>query len=341
MEHRKLGTSDLELPVVTFGAWAIGGLFWGGSDDDEAIKAIHAAIDHGVDAIDTAPMYGCGHSETLVGKAIQGRRDKDKVKILTKCGLRWDTTEGEYYFAIKAPDGHSVSVYRNVKADSIRHECEQSLKRLGIDTIDLYQVHWPSASAPASEMMGALVRLKDQGKIRHVGMCNYNAAQLAEAMACQEGILDTALIVSDQVKYNLLERDIETDPLPFCRQKNLGLICYSPMAMGLLTGKVTMERTFPDTDVRSQSTWYRPDNRRRVLDALEEIRPIAESHNATLAQLAVAWVLARQGVTTALVGARNARQAAENAAAAGITLTEQDLGTIRRTFEPLGKPLAQ
>lgn len=329
MEHRRLGTSDLELPVVTFGAWAIGGLFWGGSDDDEAVKAIQAAMDHGIDAIDTAPMYGCGHSEVLVGRAIKGRRNK--VKVLTKCGLRWDSTEGEFYFTIKAPDGKDVAVYKNTRAASIRHECEQSLKRLGIDAIDLYQVHWPSASAPAEETMGALVRLREEGKIRHIGMCNYRAADLAEAM-------NFGPIISDQIKYNLLERDIESDPLPFCRQHNLGVIGYSPMALGLLTGKVTMDRTFADTDIRSRMPWYQPANRRRVLAALDEVRPIADTHRATLAQMAVAWVLARQGVTTALVGARNARQVAENAAAAALRLDEHELATLRRTFEALGSP---
>ncbi|HOW17734.1 MAG TPA: aldo/keto reductase [Phycisphaerae bacterium] len=329
MEHRKLGTSDLELPVITFGAWGIGGLFWGGSDDDEGIRAIQAAIDHGVDAIDTAPMYGCGHSESLVGKAIKGRRDR--VRILTKCGLRWDSTEGEFYFTIKAPDGRDVCVYKNTKAASIRHECEQSLTRLGVETIDLYQVHWPSASAPAEETMGALVRLKEEGKIRHIGMCNYRAADLAEA-------LRFGPVVSDQIKYNLLEREIESDPLPFCRRENLGVLCYSPMALGLLTGKVTMDRTFPETDIRGRMPWYQPTNRRRVLDALEKIRPIADAHGATLAQVAVAWVLTRQGVTTALVGARNARQAVENAAAAGLRLSEQELAVIGWTFEAIGKP---
>jgi len=329
MEHRKLGTSDLELPVITFGAWGIGGLFWGGSDDDEGIRAIQAAIDHGVDAIDTAPIYGCGHSESLVGKAIQGRRDR--VRILTKCGLRWDSTEGEFYFTIKAPNGRDVCVYKNTRAASIRHECEQSLVRLGVETIDLYQVHWPSASAPAGETMDALTRLQKEGKIRYIGVCNYDAAQLAEA-------LRFGPVASDQIKYNLLERDIESDPLPFCRRENLGVICYSPMALGLLTGKVTMDRTFPETDIRSRMPWYQPANRRRVLDALEKIRPIADAHGATLAQVAVAWVLARQGVTTALVGARNARQAVENAAAARVTLSEQELAAIGQTFEAVGKP---
>jgi len=330
MEHRKLGTSDLELPLVTFGAWAIGGLFWGGSDDDEAVQAMQAAIDSGIDAIDTAPMYGCGHSEVLVGKAIQGRRDQ--VSVLTKCGLRWDSQEGEYYFTLKAPDGKEVSAYKNTKAVSIEYECEQSLKRLGVDVIDLYQVHWPSASAPVEETMLALMRLKEQGKIRYIGVSNHGAAQLAEAIGF-------ASIVSDQIKYNLLERGIEADPLPYCRQQGIGVIAYSPMAMGLLTGKVTMERTFPETDIRGNLKWFQPPNRRRVLQALEKARLISDSHGASPAELAVAWVLAQPGVTTALVGARHAEQVVENAGAARLKLKPSELQELRRIFEDLGEPI--
>ncbi|HVP12241.1 MAG TPA: aldo/keto reductase [Phycisphaerae bacterium] len=329
MEHRKLGESDLELPVVTFGAWAIGGLFWGGSDDKDAIRAMQTAFDLGIDAIDTAPIYGCGHSETLVGQALKGRRDT--IKILTKCGLRWDDKAGESFFTIKAPGGANVSVYKNVKAASIQHECEQSLRRLGVETIDLYQVHWLSASATAEETMGMLVRLKEQGKIRQIGVCNYDARQLSDAVRF-------APVVSDQIKYNLLERDIETDPLPYCRKHNMGILCYSPMAMGLLSGHVTMNRQFPATDVRSTEPWFQPANRRRVLAALEKIQPVADAHQATLAQLSVAWVLARQPVTTALVGARTPEQVKENAGAARIKLSEDELSTVRRAFEELKVP---
>jgi len=329
MEHRQLGNSDLQLPVVTFGAWAIGGLFWGGSDDTQAVEAVASAIDNGIDAIDTAPMYGCGHSETIVGKAIKGKRNQ--VLILTKCSLRWDNTEGEFFFTIKAPDGGDVQCYQNVKADSIMHECEQSLKRLDIDVIDLYQVHRPSNSAPADETMSALCKLKEQGKIREIAVSNYDSEQLAES-------IKHGPIVSNQIRYNLLERDIENDPLPYCRQNNIGVIGYSPMAMGLLTGKVTMERKFVDTDIRGNKPWFKPANLKRVLDALDSIRPIADAHKATLAQLSVAWVLGQEGITTALVGARNARQSAENAAAGDIKLSRQELATIRKVFEELAPP---
>lgn len=181
--------------------------------------------------------------------------------------------------------------------------------------------------------MGALTELKRQGKICEIGVSNYSADQLARAAGF-------APVVSDQIKYNLLERSIESDPLPYCRRHNVGVVCYSPMAMGLLTGKVTTERTFPETDVRGKHDWYQPANRKRVLGALKEVRPIAQAHGATLAQLSVAWVIAQQGVATALVGARNAEQAAENAAAAELKLSDEELQTIRHTFEALGEPVA-
>jgi aryl-alcohol dehydrogenase-like predicted oxidoreductase len=324
MEQRRLRDSDLELPVVTFGAWAIGGLFWGGSDDQDAISAIHASIDAGVNAIDTAPIYGCGHSERIVGQAIRGRRDQ--VKILTKCGIRWDTTEGEHHFTIPAPGGGEVVAYRTLRPESIVQECEGSLQRLGIETIDLYQVHTHSNTATAEEAMGALVRLKEQGKIQVIGVSNYSSQQMEEA--CRH-----APIASNQIRYNLLEQSIEEDALPHCRRYNIGVIAYSPMAMGLLTGKVTMDRTFPETDTRSWRPLFQPDVRRQVLEALEKIRPIANAHQATLGQLAVAWVIAQEGITTALVGARNATQAAENAAAGRIRLSTREQDEVRQAFE--------
>ncbi len=323
MEHRKTGGSELELPVVTLGAWAIGGLFWGGSDDDEAIRAIQASIEAGADAVDTAPIYGCGHSETVVGKAIQGRRDK--VKVLTKCGIRWDTTEGEFHFTIKSPEGRDVTAHRTLTAHSVATECENSLKRLGIETIDLYQVHAPSENATAEETMGALMRLKQEGKIRAIGVSNYNSEQMTAAM-------QHAPLVSNQIRYNLLDRRIEEDPYPFCRRHGLGVIAYSPMAMGLLTGKITPDRTFPESDVRSNRPLFSVGNRRKVLDALEQVRGIADHHRISFAQLAVAWVIAQPGITTALVGARNATQAEENAAAGRVRLSADELKRIEAAF---------
>jgi len=324
MEHRRAGKSSLELPVVTFGAWAIGGLFWGGVDDKEAVEAIQAAVDHGITAIDTAPMYGCGHSEELVGRALGTSRNK--VRILTKCGLRWDDESGEFYFRLEnTPYGRPVNVYKDVRAASITHECEQSLKRLATDRIDLYQVHWPSKTAPANETMGALTRLKEKGKILEFGVSNYSASQMADAAPFGK-------FVTNQVKYNLLERGIQKDALPYCRKHGIGVVAYSPMAMGLLTGKVDEKRQFPASDTRSTMPLFSAANRRRVLTALSRVQPIADRHSANAAQLAVAWVLAQPGITTALVGARNARQVAENVRAADVKLSEEEKIEIANAF---------
>ncbi len=325
MEQRQLGTSDLKLPAVTYGAWAIGGLFWGGSDDSDAIRAIHACFDLGIDAIDTAPAYGCGHSERLTGRAVAGRRSK--VKILTKCGLRWDDTSGEFFFTLEdTPGGKPVTMYKNLRAGSIMLECEQSLKNLNTDFIDLYQVHWPSTTAAAEETIGALTRLKEQGKIRQFGVCNYDKNQMASA-------LEQGAMVSNQVRYHLLDRKIETEVLPFCRDKKLGVVVYSPMARGLLSGKVALERKFPASDSRAREPLFSETSRRRVLEALESIRPIAKAHGATFAQLAVAWVLAQPGITTALVGARTAQQVTENAGAARVNLSPTDLVNIQQALD--------
>ncbi len=324
MEHRRAGKSNLELPVVTFGAWAIGGLFWGGSDDKEAVEAIQAAVDHGITAIDTAPIYGCGHSEELVGRALGASRNR--VKILTKCGLRWDDQSGEFYFRLEeTPCGKPVTVYKDVRAVSITYECEQSLKRLQTDHIDLYQVHWPSKTVPAGETMAALTRLKEQGKVVEFGVSNYSATQMADAAPFGK-------FVTNQVKYNLLERGIEKDALPYCRKHGVGVVAYSPMAMGLLTGKVDEKRQFPASDIRSTMPLFSAANRRRVLAALSRLQPVADRHGTNAAQLAVAWVLAQPGITTALVGARNAKQVSENVRAADVRLSEEEKTEIARAF---------
>ncbi|HUT32494.1 MAG TPA: aldo/keto reductase [Planctomycetota bacterium] len=330
MEHRQLGQSDLNIPTVIFGAWAVGGWFWGGQDDADSIRAIHAALDSGIDCIDTAPIYGMGHSEEIVGKAIQGRRDK--VILATKCGLRWDTPgEGSNPWTYKGLDGTECTVVRNLHKAAVIAEVEQSLTRLGTDVIDLYQCHWPDASAPLAETMEALVTLKQQGKIRAIGVSNFTVEMMAEC-------LKHGPLASDQPKYSLLDRKIEADVLPFCRERGVGVIVYSPLDQGLLTGKVTMDRTFPEGDYRSDRPWFQPANRRRVLDALEKVKPIAEAHQATLGQVTIAWTVAQPGVTAAIVGARNPQQARENARAADIRLSATELQAIRTTFEALGKP---
>jgi aryl-alcohol dehydrogenase-like predicted oxidoreductase len=326
MRYTSLGTTDLALPAVSFGAWAIGGWFWGGTDDALAIEAIHAGIDAGITCIDTAPTYGMGHSETVVGKAIQGKRDQ--VILATKCGMRWDRAEGQRMIDTEMNDGTPCTIYRNGRPDSIEEECENSLRRLGTDVIDLYQVHWPDSTWPLDDTMATLLKLKEAGKIRAIGVSNFDTEMIA---LCQtQGTVD-----SIQPRYNALQRDPEEALLPYCVAHHIGVLAYSPIAQGLLTGKVGMERRFPEGDIRNKNPLFQPENRRAVLAMLERVQPVAEKHGVTLGQLFTAWVTHQPGVTTALVGARNAAQAQENAVAGTVTLDEADLRAIRREVEGL------
>lgn len=327
MQYRKLGQSDIEVPVVSFGAWAIGGWMWGGTDDRDAVRAIHAAIDCGITCIDTAPAYGMGHSEKVVGEAIRGCRDK--VAVATKCGLRWNLAEGEKYFPTETPEGEKVTMYKNLKPDSIRHECEQSLRRLRVDCIDLYQCHWPDSTTDLDDTMAALLALRQEGKIRAIGVSNFTVEQMEKCLA-------SGRIESDQPKYNALDRDIEAEVLPFCIEHEVGVLAYSPIAQGLLTGKVTLDREFPPGDLRRDSPKFSMANRAKVLDMLEEVRPIADGYGATLAQFFTAWLVAQPGVTTALVGARTALQAEENAKAGELSLSAEDVRLVRELVEALG-----
>jgi aryl-alcohol dehydrogenase-like predicted oxidoreductase len=324
MEYRQLGGSKVKVSAVTLGTWAIGGWMWGGTDDEKAVEAIRAAVDAGVTSIDTAPMYGFGHSEKVVGQAIAGRRDK--VKLLTKYGMRWDLEEGQFWFKTKMPDGSQVPVHRCAKAHSVIEECERSLKRLGTDRIDVFQCHWRDNTTPVAETMKAVDKLLKDGKILAAGVSNFSVEEI-------EAAAKVVPLASDQPPYSMLRRDIEADVLPYCREHNIGLVVYSPLHLGLLTGKVTMDRQFTGDDQRANSPYYRPANRRKVLDFLEQIRPIAEGHGATLAQLVINWTIHRPGITCALVGARNPQQAVENAGAAGFKLTAEETARIDEALD--------
>ncbi len=334
MEYRRLGKSGLKLPVVCYGAWAIGGWMWGGTDEAEGIKAIHAAVDAGINLIDTAPMYGFGRSEEIVGKAIKDRRDK--VVLATKSGLLWDREQGEFFFhcddkqPTEEPSRYKVYIYQG--PESIREEIELSLERLQTDYIDLYQCHQPDPTTPVEESWDAMLELQKEGKVRAIGVSNFTAEMM-------EKCLSRGPVASDQPLYNPLERDIEKDILPFCIENNIGVLAYSPMTQGLMTGKVTMDRKFPEDDVRSHKPWFKPENRKRVLEMLKKIQPIADGHKATLAQVTINWVISQKGLTAALVGARNEKQVEENARAADFRLTEDELATIRNAVEELGGPI--
>ena len=319
MEYRQLGSSDVKVSAIALGTWAIGGWMWGGTDDDNAVAAINAAIDAGMTSIDTAPMYGFGHSEEVVGKAIAGRRDQ--VQLLTKYGMRWDLEQGQFWFKTNMPDGKEVPIHRCAKAHSIVEECQRSLKRLGTDYIDLYQCHWPDNTTEVEETMKAMEKLLADGKILAAGVSNFT---VEEIQACCKVVP----LASNQPPYSMLRREIEADMLPHCRDNNIAILAYGPLHQGLLTGKVTMDRTFPDDDQRAKSRYFSGENRRAVLDFLEQIRPIAEAHGASLAQLVVNWTIHRPGITVALVGARNPAQAVENAAAADFQLTDEQIRQI-------------
>lgn len=327
MKDRPLGQSGIHASTVAFGAWAIGGWQWGGTDDDEAINAIHAFLDAGGNLIDTAPIYGFGRSEEVVAKAIKGRRDD--VVIATKCAMRWDLTDEQkkraFHFFNTGPDAADAEpdtdVYIYNGRDGIREEVERSLKRLGTDRIDLYQTHWQQDATPIEERMGALEELRAEGKIRAIGVCNASTDLLDEYR--KHGTLDT-----DQEKYSMLDRDMESTNLPKVAQHNIAFLAYSPLAQGLLTGKITPDREYPPSDLRSRKDRFKPDNVRKVHDMLEPMRPIAEKHDITLTQLTMAWTLAQPGCSHVLCGARNAQQATDNAGASDVQLTADELTAI-------------
>ncbi len=322
---RPLGGSDVMVSPVIFGAWAVGGWMWGGAEESESIAAIQASIDHGVTTIDTAAVYGQGYGEEVVGKAIQGRRDQ--VQIATKCGMTWDIPGGSDPWETDDRHGAKITIRRNSRPDSIPIECERSLQRLGVETIDLYQVHWPDTTTPVEDTMAALLKLQEQGKIRAIGVSNYDATWIKKAAAAGP-------LASLQPPYSLIQRKIEPDILPICREHGIGVIVYSPLERGLLTGKVTADREFPAGDHRTKHKFFSPENRQLVLDSLAKIQPIADQHQASLAQVVINWTIQEPGITAALVGARNVAQAIHNAEALDFTLSPDERAQIRRVFDP-------
>ena len=331
MELRRLGKSDVMVTPMAFGAWAIGGWMWGGAEESEAIRAVKMSYDSGITTIDTAPAYGFGRSEELVSKALQGI-PRTNYQILTKFGLNWSGSQGEYYFDSVDNDGRPVKMYKWASKERVMKECDDSLKRLKTDFIDLYQIHWPDSTTPIDETFEAVQRLIEQGKVRAAGVCNYNAAQVDEA-------LKTIPLASNQVPYSLIFRDIEKELIPQAMEKGLGIIPYSPLQRGLLTGKIREGHRFNDGDTREGNRFYTDENVKRVNHLLDEIKPIAEKHGATLAQLVINWTIHRPGIACVLVGARNEKQANENAAALNFLLTREELDTITKFANQYTTPL--
>ncbi|AMR27814.1 aldo/keto reductase [Hymenobacter psoromatis] len=322
MEYQKLGSSDVRVSRITFGSWAAGGWMWGGTEQNDAVGAIHAAYDLGVTSIDTAPVYGMGLSEQIVGEAIRSL-PRDKVQILTKFGMRWDQPKGDFAMKTKDNQNRDLDVYKYASRASIIQECEESLQRLGTDYIDLYQQHWPDVTTPISETMEAVQRLIEQGKVRAVGVSNYSVAQMTEAEK-------TLKLASNQVPFSLLRRDIEKDVVLYAQQHGLGILVYSPLQLGLLTGKIKPGQHFDASDLRSTNRLFKPEAVTKVNAFLHKIRPLAEIKNASLGQLVLAWTLAQPGITVALVGARNPEQATQNARAMDVKLSFEEVDFINK-----------
>lgn len=313
-KRREIGGSGLVASTIGLGTWAIGGTEWGGTDKDASIKGIRAALDAGMDLIDTAPIYGFGVSEEIVGAAIKGRRDS--VVLATKCGMVWGEGKGEFFFPSERGD-----VYRDLGGASIRRQVEQSLTRLGTDHIDLYQTHWQDSTTPIAETMEALLALKAEGKIVAIGVSNVTPTQLRDYLACGP-------VASVQEQFNMVDRQHEAALFPLCKERGVGVLAYSPLAMGLLSGKVTAARAFGEGDARSGSRRFGAETVAAVNAFLDTIRPIAERHEITIAQLVLAWTMAQPLVTHVLSGVRNVAQAQENAVAAAVVLDEAELAAI-------------
>jgi aryl-alcohol dehydrogenase-like predicted oxidoreductase len=314
MLTREIGASGISASAVGLGTWAIGGWMWGGTDEAQSIAAIHASIDAGVTLIDTAPAYGQGVAEEIVGKALKGRRDQ--VVLATKCGLVWHTQKGNHFF-----DYDSGPVHRYLGRDAIIHEVEQSLMRLGTDYIDHYITHWQDPTTPIAETMEALEMLKTQGKIRSIGASNTSHDDVKAYVAA--GQLDAI-----QEEYSMVKRDIEGGLLPLCRKNGVSVLSYSSLALGLLSGKIGPDREFQGDDQRKGNPRFSMSNREKVAALMQAITPVAQQHSATLAQTVIAWTLQQPGVTFSLCGARDATQAAENAKAGCIRLTPEEIATI-------------
>lgn len=315
---RPMGGSELAASVIGLGTWAMGGWMWGGTDEADAVAAIRAAIDEGITLIDTAPAYGLGKSEELVGEAIAGRRDE--VVLATKCGLVWHTDKGNHFF-----DEHGRRVHRYLGRDSIFFEVEQSLRRLRTDRIDLYITHWQDPTTPIGETMDALLDLKRQGKIRAIGVSNVSPSELETYAAA--GPVDAV-----QERYSMLDREIEQTLLPICRLHGIATLSYSSLALGLLSGRIGPGRAFAGDDQRKDNPRFAPENLERVASFVAAIEPLARARQATPAQVVIAWTIAQPGITYALCGARNPAQAVENARAGSLSLSPDELAEIDRAI---------
>jgi aryl-alcohol dehydrogenase-like predicted oxidoreductase len=319
MQTRKLGYTDLQCSVVGLGAWAMGGagykFSWGAQDDDDSIRTIHRAIELGVNWVDTAAVYGLGHSEEVVGRALRQLGSRRRPIVATKCGRRWDETGVPF---------------SNLRPDSVRDEIENSLKRLGVDVIDLYQMHWPQPDEGIEDAWRVMHDAVQAGKIRYIGVCNYNVAQLKRVQAIHP-------VASLQPPYSMLVRGVEDGLLGFCAANAIGVVCYSPMQKGILTDKFTREWVagLAKDDHRSQlDARFQEPELSRNLAVVDGLKPLARQAGHSVAQLAIAWVLRRPEVTSAIVGARKPSQIEETAGAGDWTLSPAEIAAVDGVLAP-------
>lgn len=312
MEYRTLGQSDLKVSVIGFGAWGIGGKpFWQNVNEAESIQSIESAFDMGINFFDTAPIYGFGYSEKLLGKVLSGKRKN--VIIATKCGLIWDKEELSH-------------VSKSVTRESIMKEIDLSLERLQTDYIDLYQVHWPDNKTDSKETMEAFLELKESGKIRHIGVSNYSVQLMEEC-------LKYGTLVSLQPMYNMIDRDVEKDVLPYCVKNNIGIICYSPLASGVLTGKYDENTKFDDWRGKGMVGHFTDDVYVSNIKKIGKLKKIAEKLGKTIRELAINWLINQKGVTTAIIGVKKPHQISENIGGIGWEIPQDEMTKIRGILE--------
>lgn len=319
VERTLFGSTHMNVSRIVLGTWVTGGWAWGGADDDASKAAILRALELGINFIDTAPVYGFGKSEEVVGQVLREWGKTDSVVVATKCGLEWDEKE---------------RIRRNSSPERIRMEAEASLTRLGIERIDLYQIHWPDPKTPFDVSMEAMIRLREEGKIRFIGLSNFNPEQIR---AC----LHAGPVSSLQPPYNLFEREADAEILPFCLQNNIATLVYGGLCRGLLTGKFSGEETFPRGDLRRGDPKFKPDRFKQYVKAVEDFKKIASSYGKTTAQFALRWALQQPGVTSVIAGARTAAQVEDNVGVSGWEISREDLQRVdeilsKRVKTPIG-----
>ncbi|MDO6431643.1 aldo/keto reductase [Flavitalea sp. BT771] len=331
MEYRQLGNTGLSLSAIAFGAWAIGKWEQGGVEPADATAALRKAYEMGFTSIDTAPLYGLGLSEEIVATAFAGI-PRDRLQLMTKCGVVWGEARGHLWVKDKKLQDGVINIYKYGGKESIIQQCEDSLRRLGTDYIDLYSLHWPDPTTPVEESMEALVRLKEQGKIRLAGVCNHTMEQMAQA----DGAIDVAF---NKVRYSMLNRKIEEDLIPYCREEKKSILAYSVLQRGILTGRDLPQFLWRVGDTPWEVALYKQENMVRIKAFLDQLTPIARDYGGTVTHLCIRWAMEQPGITTVLLGATSAEQIVYDARAMDMTLSAADMNTVDLLLANLEKDL--